>query len=400
MNITPVQSSRLAGVGYDEDNNILRIQFPANSKSPEGSIYDYFDVPPETYASLIGAESIGVAFGKLIIGSDRNNPNFKFQRVELGQPKQESSTSPKIIEAKVQKAQATTPAQGEQSVALAVDANTQVIINRAQQMKEQVSSLIRMEGVKVSLALTTVASYEAAANLFVSLKQAAKDDLDLVKASDMPAYQQYKKDLEIEKQVKANYDGALDLLNRAIVQYKKDEEVARLTSERAENARRQAVLDAAAEEQRKVNAEQAERDAQQLEAGGQTQLAELIRSTPAPVVAQQAAPVVYVKETPKVDGMSTRTKWKTRIDDPGSVPLFFKDRIQAVLAPLLAAPTVKATPEAFAKIAISLGIMFQELYTLDETKINGILKPKKELGVGYIPGITAYPDTKVGTTGR
>jgi len=53
MERTPVESSNVASVGYDEETKTLEVAFKS------GSIYQYSGVEPQTHADLMGAESIG-----------------------------------------------------------------------------------------------------------------------------------------------------------------------------------------------------------------------------------------------------------------------------------------------------------------------------------------------------
>lgn len=53
MRRLPVDSSALRSVGYDTKARILEIEFI------NGSVYDYYDVPPETYQELCEADSMG-----------------------------------------------------------------------------------------------------------------------------------------------------------------------------------------------------------------------------------------------------------------------------------------------------------------------------------------------------
>jgi hypothetical protein len=55
-----VESTHLKSIGYDSANQVLEIEFL------EGSIYHYFQVPPDVYAGLISAESHGQYFDKYI----------------------------------------------------------------------------------------------------------------------------------------------------------------------------------------------------------------------------------------------------------------------------------------------------------------------------------------------
>jgi hypothetical protein len=56
MERTKVKSSNLASIGYDNEKQILEIEFK------HGSIYQCFDVPHDEYKSLMKAESHGKYF--------------------------------------------------------------------------------------------------------------------------------------------------------------------------------------------------------------------------------------------------------------------------------------------------------------------------------------------------
>ena len=56
MNRQTVDSSNLASVGYDEENQILEIEFN------HGGVYQYSDVPKDEYDSLMNADSLGSYF--------------------------------------------------------------------------------------------------------------------------------------------------------------------------------------------------------------------------------------------------------------------------------------------------------------------------------------------------
>lgn len=48
-----VRSSSLAVVGYDEAGRLLEVEFT------NGSVYEYFDVPPAVHLALMTAPSLG-----------------------------------------------------------------------------------------------------------------------------------------------------------------------------------------------------------------------------------------------------------------------------------------------------------------------------------------------------
>ncbi|GHU90225.1 KTSC domain-containing protein [Bacteroidia bacterium] len=51
-----VESSNLASIGYDIQNEILEVEFN------HGGIYQYFDVPQDVYDELMNADSHGKYF--------------------------------------------------------------------------------------------------------------------------------------------------------------------------------------------------------------------------------------------------------------------------------------------------------------------------------------------------
>lgn len=51
-----VESSNLASVGYDAENEILEVEFK------HGGVYQYFDGPQNVYEELMNASSHGVYF--------------------------------------------------------------------------------------------------------------------------------------------------------------------------------------------------------------------------------------------------------------------------------------------------------------------------------------------------
>lgn len=56
MNRQSVESSNLASVGYDAENEILEVEFK------HGGVYQYFDVPQNVYEELMNVSSHGVYF--------------------------------------------------------------------------------------------------------------------------------------------------------------------------------------------------------------------------------------------------------------------------------------------------------------------------------------------------
>lgn len=53
MERTPVSSSNIAAIGYDEDNQLLEVEFK------NGSVYSYSGVPVGEYEGFINSDSKG-----------------------------------------------------------------------------------------------------------------------------------------------------------------------------------------------------------------------------------------------------------------------------------------------------------------------------------------------------
>jgi hypothetical protein len=147
----------------------------------------------------------------------------------------------------------------------------------------------------------------------------------------------------------------------------------------------------------------AQREAAAVEAAGHTQMAEIIRSTPVPVIAEQARPVVYAKAAPKVEGMRESGTWKVEVENAGLVPLFFADRVRQAIndATNLAIERKKVLDQAdMQRLTTTIAGIFADFYSLDDVKVNGYLKPKKELAINLVPGIKVWFAPKTSTTGR
>lgn len=60
MDLTPVSSSSIDAIGYDEDKRTLHVRFHS------GQTYSYQNVEPEECRALLDAKSIGAHFAKHI----------------------------------------------------------------------------------------------------------------------------------------------------------------------------------------------------------------------------------------------------------------------------------------------------------------------------------------------
>ncbi|WP_149088096.1 KTSC domain-containing protein [Pseudomonas prosekii] len=62
MERSPVSSSNVESVGYDEDSETLEVEFK------NGTLYQYFDVPQSAFNGLVNADSVGVYLAENIKG--------------------------------------------------------------------------------------------------------------------------------------------------------------------------------------------------------------------------------------------------------------------------------------------------------------------------------------------
>lgn len=62
MERSPVSSSNVESVGYDEESETLEVEFK------NGALYQYFDVPQGAYNGLVSADSIGAYLAENIKG--------------------------------------------------------------------------------------------------------------------------------------------------------------------------------------------------------------------------------------------------------------------------------------------------------------------------------------------
>ncbi len=65
MDRTPVNSSNVESVGYDVDSQTLEVAFK------NGAVYQYFDVPQNTFEELRDADSVGGYLAARIKGTYR-----------------------------------------------------------------------------------------------------------------------------------------------------------------------------------------------------------------------------------------------------------------------------------------------------------------------------------------
>lgn len=62
MHRTPVKSSNVRSVGYDEATRQLHVEFSAKDARMPGRVYEYAGVSPDEHRALMSAQSIGTHF--------------------------------------------------------------------------------------------------------------------------------------------------------------------------------------------------------------------------------------------------------------------------------------------------------------------------------------------------
>ena len=76
MHRHPVTSTTVESVGYDEKTAVLEIEFVAGAAGhSDGTVYDYYMVPPSVFHGLMKAESPGRFFGEFV------RDKFSFRQV-------------------------------------------------------------------------------------------------------------------------------------------------------------------------------------------------------------------------------------------------------------------------------------------------------------------------------
>ncbi len=76
MEMQPVKSSNVSAVGYDEENKTLTVEFRS------GGIYQYAGVPPEMYADLLEADSVG-RFVSQVVRAGRKGLKIEEEKGEV-----------------------------------------------------------------------------------------------------------------------------------------------------------------------------------------------------------------------------------------------------------------------------------------------------------------------------
>lgn len=430
MQRTPVKDNRLKSIGYDIDHMKMEVEFP-NTKAPhlEGSVYIYHDVPPEVHAAQMAAHDKGKYFADHIV-RDRKNPAYRYDLVskaaapdmtDPGLPKVKRESAPignadsapersNLLQmhptavdaaAKASVEAAAVPRAEFLAPGTPLPTTYEALLDHVNTVKARITGLLKQDGVRVQLLVTNPDAYAEMGKVFVALSAEKKVAQAWCDADRKPHNDAYKAGLAREKEIMAGYS-VIDTLDKALIAYRDEEKRQRREAELADQRREQERLDAEAAASAAQAKLQAEKEAATMDALGQPEVAQIIRDTPVPIVAQTAAPIVYAREVPKVDGMAERGTWKNEVINSNEIPLFFRDRIRMAINDEVSkvVPAIPLDDVRMARLTIALSTIFLDFYSLDQTKINGFIKPKKEAGINLVPGLRVWFDAKTSTTGR
>jgi hypothetical protein len=408
-NITmePVKSSKLLALGYEPELFILRAVF-----NPSKSEYDYFDVPPEKWDSIkaeaAAGRSIGTWFGVNIAGKRGAPPPFDYAKTgsekalnlwakARGDEQPTSLFPPTNDVAKVEPAQAITGTVVPEIPEVELPKDQDGLLKRAAQVEIAAKSLFIMKGNVPTLVIFTAEGYaQAVAQVVAKLAEKKRALAEVAKIKE-PATAAWKAACEFEKRVIASYDAAINPLDQAAKGWKRNQEQAEAASRQAAQQREQERLDAIAAENKRVAEEQAKADAANMRAAGQEELAKEIEAQPIHVVREIAQVSVAPTEVPKVAGARELKTWKNRVDNPELVAQFYKKDI--AMACHNAGIGIPAN-EKLAAFVNELATIFSEFHSVDEVKVGARLRPMKDAGVNFIPGVTVWSEEKTSSTGR
>ncbi len=86
MKMSLVISQQISHIGYDEERKALRVTFKSLTKKRDQSTYEYANVPPELYADILGAESIGRMINATVKADPQAYPCIKLPKEEATAP--------------------------------------------------------------------------------------------------------------------------------------------------------------------------------------------------------------------------------------------------------------------------------------------------------------------------
>lgn len=291
IELAAVQSSRIAAIGYGEEDCILAIRFPPTKKAPAGKIYHYDEFSLEQWNDFQNAESLGGYFAKYIL----NNPQHPCRCVDDGSDQSASSEEKSMGK------------EGAPMDTPGLPADAASLKTRALEISQQAKGM-------VIYSATEFAEAGKRLKQIVLEKKQAQYRVNQIKT---PAYQTYKATLQLEKDVITPYTQAEQWIKGGMARYLAEEESQRRRKEASLSVQ---ALRLAEEEAHHLTVEYAELDAQMLESQGEVERAAQVRQNPIPVMPARVLPVVLQKDVPRIDGVSSRKNWTFRIIDESQLP--------------------------------------------------------------------------------
>lgn len=330
IKLEPINSSRIAAVGFDADSFTLAVKFPPTKAAPMGKVYHYSGIDEMMFEDLKNAESIGRFFGETIVA---NPQRFPFVCVDPGTvvDPMEAPATPEVPAA-------------ESGTVLVTEGTVSVVPDDAEAIK---AFALEARAEATAISIETADECEAASREVLKIREQRKIAVAKVNAIKEPATQAWKAACALFNEVDGRFAEAEKYLDDGILAYR-ERERRRIAAEtaaheaaqraqreaaereqREEFARRQAQAKAEADQRAKVLAEQDAAAAEQ--AGAPDEIVQQIRENPLPVTIEPVAPPplaffpssmsIPKANIPKVDGLSFMTAWEYEIVDESLIPL-------------------------------------------------------------------------------
>ncbi|KAA6459603.1 KTSC domain-containing protein [Acidobacteria bacterium AB60] len=340
VELKPVQSSRIAAIGYDAEGFAMYVKFPPTKAAPTGKVFRYENVSEEIFDDIVNAKSIGTEFNRVIV---QNADKFSYTCVDAGTGVAPSVTAidtpapfdplPADVITMPMHQIAPPPAQD-------IPADPDGLKNRAIATRTEATAIV----------ITTADECQAAQREAMRIREERKVVVARLNAIKEPATQAWKAACALFNEVDGRYAEAEKFLDDGIMAYRAD--VRRRENERiaAENRRRAEQEEAARkaqheefERQKRAAEEDAARRAavlaqqdaaEALARGASPDEVQEILENPLPVTVRHVAPPplafapapppsIEPLAIPKVQGYSTTTEWYFEITDESLIPMSY-----------------------------------------------------------------------------
>ena len=314
LKLAPVQSTRIAGVAYDEEHMVLYIAFPS------GTVYSYDGVEPDVHEAMLSAPSIGAYFAAYVKGP-KGSPIYPYREVPPHvdvppTPDPESQVKDSFRQVNAEEAKALRTAVAGEVLPKTASNTIPELPERDEELKTRA---LAVQSEARALAITSGDLYCLASDRLVVIRaERAMVKARLDQVYD-PAYAAYLAARALRDEALAPYDQAEKILKQSMLDFHNLEQRQRREAEAAERRRLEA---AAREEAERRSHEEADREARYAEAQGEPALAHSIRSNPLPVAPAPVAPVVMQSAIPAERGMAGRREnWQYRILNADRIPM-------------------------------------------------------------------------------